>query len=74
MKLITPHTMSTLRKLLLLLLLCLLGLSCRITMAEEANDDATSSGQNSDGSSYSAGNDYIKYWTDYAILPKRCIV
>jgi hypothetical protein len=23
---------------------------------------------------FSAGNDYIKYWTDYAILPKACIV
>jgi len=23
---------------------------------------------------YGAGDDYIKYWTDYAILPKRCIV
>ena len=20
------------------------------------------------------GDDYIKYWTDYALLPKRCIV
>jgi hypothetical protein len=23
---------------------------------------------------FSAGSDYIKYWTDYAILPMRCIV
>lgn len=23
---------------------------------------------------FSAGDNYIKYWTDYAILPKRCIV
>ena len=23
---------------------------------------------------YSAGDDTITYWTDYAILPKRCIV
>ena len=22
----------------------------------------------------SDGSDYIKYWTEYAILPKRCIV
>ena len=29
---------------------------------------------NQDNSVFSAGNDYIKYWTDYAILPKRCIV
>jgi len=30
-----------------------------------------------DGNDYNAyyeGDDYIKYWTDYAILPKRCIV
>jgi len=24
--------------------------------------------------SYQKGDDYIKYWTEYAILPKRCIV
>lgn len=29
---------------------------------------------NQDNGSFSAGDDYIKYWTDYAILPKRCIV
>ena len=23
---------------------------------------------------FSAGDEYIKYWTDYAILPKACIV
>ena len=23
---------------------------------------------------YAVGDDYIKYWTDYAILPKRCII
>jgi hypothetical protein len=34
-------------------------------------DDAQ---QYDDGSGFSAGDDYIKYWTDYAILPKRCIV
>ena len=27
-----------------------------------------------DDQSYQTGNEYIKYWTDYAILPKRCIV
>jgi hypothetical protein len=27
-----------------------------------------------DGSGFSAGDTYIKYWTDYAVLPKRCIV
>eukprot|EP00934_Nitzschia_sp_Nitz4_P001145 Nitzschia sp. Nitz4//scaffold190_size42200//39685//41112//NITZ4_007396-RA/size42200-augustus-gene-0.2-mRNA-1//1//CDS//3329540156//1145//frame0 len=29
---------------------------------------------NSGNSYFSAGDDYIKYWTDYAILPLRCIV
>lgn len=29
---------------------------------------------NQDNGYYSAGDDYIKYWTDYAILPQRCIV
>jgi len=23
---------------------------------------------------YQQGDDYIEYWTDYALLPKRCIV
>jgi hypothetical protein len=27
----------------------------------------------SDNSIYSAGDESITYWTDYAILPKRCI-
>ena len=27
-----------------------------------------------DDDAYGAGDDYIKYWTDYALLPKRCIV
>ena len=26
------------------------------------------------GGDFSAGDDTIQYWTDYAILPKRCIV
>jgi hypothetical protein len=29
---------------------------------------------NQDNGYFSAGDNYIKYWTDYAILPKRCIV
>lgn len=71
------NTMSmkvSLRK-LLPLLLCLVGLCGRI-VAEEATDDGAAAYQNdyNDGRGYSAGDDYIKYWTDYAILPKRCIV
>jgi len=32
-------------------------------------------GQNGyEGGQYQQGDDYIQYWTDYAILPKRCIV
>jgi hypothetical protein len=27
-----------------------------------------------DGAQMSDGSKYIKYWTEYAILPKRCIV
>jgi hypothetical protein len=41
--------------------------------AQQANDDDASQYYD-DGSGFSAGDDYIKYWTDYAILPKRCIV
>jgi hypothetical protein len=29
---------------------------------------------NQDQGYFSAGDEYIKYWTDYAILPKACIV
>jgi hypothetical protein len=29
---------------------------------------------NQDKGYFSAGDEYIKYWTDYAILPKACIV
>ena len=39
---------------------------------QAANDDAAA--QEYSNSDYSQGDDYIKYWTDYAILPKRCIV
>jgi hypothetical protein len=35
------------------------------------NDNSNSYENN--GSGYQQGSDYIKYWTDYAILPKRCI-
>jgi len=44
-----------------------------------ANDDANNAYNNYYDSSqyngaFSAGDDTITYWTDYAILPKRCIV
>jgi len=49
-----------------------------------ADDDGNAAAGNDDGmQSYnyayqndgqSSGDDYIKYWTEYAILPKRCIV
>jgi hypothetical protein len=41
------------------------------------NDDAAAqynNNYNMDNADFSAGDDFIKYWTDYAILPKRCIV
>ncbi len=42
------------------------------------NDDAAQSyyynNVNQDSGMFSAGDNYIKYWTDYAILPMRCIV
>ena len=41
------------------------------------NDDAVQQYYSNIGngdSAFTAGDDYIKYWTDYAILPKRCIV
>ena len=38
----------------------------------EQNDDAAAA--NDDAVAAQQGDDYIKYWTDYAILPKRCIV
>jgi hypothetical protein len=55
----------------------LLAVARRGTYAEQnddaavANDDAEAQG---DDAAVQEGDDYIKYWTDYAILPKRCIV
>jgi lipopolysaccharide export system protein LptC len=47
----------------------------RVSHAEEQqNDDAAVAQENDDASYTQGGDDYIKYWTDYAILPKRCIV
>jgi hypothetical protein len=67
------------RRLSLLLLLGVLACTVRAEDgAQEAADDAydqyySNNGQkNWDG--YGAGDDYITYWTDFAILPKRCIV
>ena len=44
---------------------------------DNANDDGNDyyyASTNQDSTMFSAGDDYIKYWTDYALLPKRCIV
>ena len=42
------------------------------------NDDAAQqyyyANLNQNDTYFSAGDAYIKYWTDYAIIPKRCIV
>lgn len=61
----------------LLLALC----SYRTLAEQQANDDAVAQGDdaaaqynNYDNAEYNQGDDYIKYWTDYALLPKRCIV
>ena len=53
----------------------------------DAQDDGNAAAANNDdaeqayyydniysNSDFSAGDDTITYWTDYAILPKRCIV
>jgi hypothetical protein len=37
-------------------------------------DDAAQQYSNVDDAAQQYGDDYIKYWTDYALLPKRCIV
>jgi len=57
----------------LLLLLCL-TFSRRNARAEDAYnyDDQYNAYAATDD--YVNGGDYIKYWTEYAILPKRCIV
>lgn len=46
---------------------------------DDGDDDAAqayyyNNGNDDNDDGFSAGDDYIKYWTDYAILPKRCIV
>ena len=40
---------------------------------DDGNGDDAVVYDDDDGAVY-GGDDYIKYWTDYAILPKRCIV
>jgi hypothetical protein len=46
--------------------------------ANQQNDDNTDDdGMEDYGNNvqkYQQGNDYIKYWTEYAIVAKRCIV
>lgn len=41
---------------------------------EDAAEKYYYANMHQDDTSFSAGDDYIKYWTDYALLPKRCIV
>jgi hypothetical protein len=55
----------------LVFVVLLLAISRRGVYAEQ-NDDAAAA--NDDAVAAQQGDDYIKYWTDYAILPKRCIV
>ena len=63
-----------------LLVTALLGVS---SVAEQVNDDAAANDDAQEAYYYnnlyangdfSAGDDQITYWTNYAILPKRCIV
>jgi len=66
--------------------LCLLALIAFVYGEQNYNDDANAAANgdaadkyyyanlNQDKGYFSAGNEYIKYWTDYAILPKACIV
>ena len=39
-----------------------------------ADDGMEAYGNNYYQNDYQEGDDYIQYWTDYALLPKRCIV
>ena len=44
--------------------------------AQENGDDAVEEYYDDNiysNSDYSAGDDVVTYWTDYAVLPKRCI-
>jgi hypothetical protein len=69
------------RFLILLLILAAVGLF-RFGHAEDVNaadDDAGNNYENAygwdkDGNPNYQGDDYILYWTEYAIVPKRCIV
>jgi hypothetical protein len=58
-------------------------LSLSRTLAEDANDDANNGddanygdddGMQSYNNNYANDDDSITYWTEYALLPKRCIV
>ena len=70
--------MTPLSRSLITLILCLI---LRVGRGEEEgynDDDQYNQQQQGDNGgnmdNYGYGDDYIKYWTDYAILPKRCIV
>jgi len=63
----------------------LISISYRVAKAEDGavyDDDAAAAGDDDNGNgayeyfddNYEGNDDYIKYWTEYAILPKRCIV
>jgi len=56
----------------------LLSLRVVTVRAEDAADDAVNDDQvaayENYNNEYQGDGDYIKYWTEYAIFPKRCIV
>ena len=41
---------------------------------QAADDGMEAYGNYNYQNDYQQGDDYIQYWTDYALLPKRCIV
>ena len=53
----------------------LLLLSCLVAAAQAENYEyANGYDDQYNNMEQQQGDDYIKYWTDYAILPKRCII
>jgi hypothetical protein len=58
----------------LLVLACLASLPTSFGDDYNYNDGDDNQGSNVDDAAQQYGDDYIKYWTDYALLPKRCIV
>jgi hypothetical protein len=73
---LTLETSQMLSMRRLTLLVTLLA-SLSKTLAEDVNDDFNGDdGMEGYNNNYSNGDDEnnIKYWTEYALLPKRCIV